>query len=368
MIPYEDVRNTFAALVAIDSPSLEERRMADYIKESFRKIGIELQEDDSADKTGSTAGNLYAFIKGDVQGEPILFAAHMDTVMPAYGKKAIFEADGTVRSDGTTVLGADDLSGVTAIYEAVKYVKTSQLPHRDFEILFTTGEELYCKGAKAFQCEKLKARSAYVLDLSGRIGDAAYAAPTILSFHAVLQGKAAHAGFAPEEGINAIATAALAISELPQGRIDDRTTANIGTISGGKGINIVSEQCEVRGEIRSLEHVKAVELARHYQDVFQKSADKNGAVLKWEETVDIKAYETDLNSRAVIEYKEALQKAGVEPKLLTTFGGSDNNVLTQYGIDGIVIATSMNCVHSCKEYTNVHEIAKVAEILVHLIE
>lgn len=70
--------------------------------------------------------------------------------MPAFGKKAIFHSDGNITSDGTTVLGADDLSGVTAIYEAMRYLKQHDVEHRDVELLFTTGEELYCKGAKAF--------------------------------------------------------------------------------------------------------------------------------------------------------------------------------------------------------------------------
>lgn len=156
--------------------------MAERIKKLFAEIGIALCEDDSTKITGAAAGNLYAYVKGGGKKSPVLLAAHMDTVMPAYGKKAVFAEDGTVKSDGTTVLGADDLAGVTEIYHAMKYLKENQITHRDTELLFTVGEELYCKGAKAFDYGRIKSKSAYVLDLSGRIGDAAYAAPTILSF------------------------------------------------------------------------------------------------------------------------------------------------------------------------------------------
>lgn len=367
MVKYEDVKKTFADLVSVDSPSLHEEQMAQQVKKLFAEIGITLCEDDSAKQTSSTTGNLYAYVKGDGKKAPVLLAAHLDTVMPAYGKKAVFATDGTVRSDGTTVLGADDLAGVTEIYYAMKYLKENQIAHRDTELLFTVSEELYCKGAKAFDYGRIKSKSAYVLDLSGRIGDAAYAAPTILSFCVTINGKAAHAGFCPEEGRNAIAVAANAIAQLPQGRIDDVTTANIGMISGGSGVNIVSEQCTVQGEIRSLNHEKAVALAKTYREQFTKSAQDLGASAEWKETVDIQAYETSFDSDVVREYEKAASGAGVEAKFLKTFGGSDNNVFFQHGIEGIVMACSMNNVHSCKEYANVHEMVTVTEILIRIL-
>lgn len=366
MIAEENVKKTFAELVAIDSPSLGEREMADHIKRMFGDLGIELIEDNSSQITGSTAGNLYGYLRGNGD-EPILLSAHMDTVMPAFGKKAIFHSDGSITSDGTTVLGADDLSGITAIYEAVRYLKLHHIEHRDVELLFTTGEELYCKGAKAFDYTKIKAKSALVLDLSGEIGNAAYAAPTILSFEVSVQGKAAHAGFCPEDGIHAIKAVCEAVAALPQGRIDEATTANIGMISGGDGINIVPEKCIVKGEIRSLSHEKAMAVAEKYRSVFLESAAHYGAQAEWVQQIDIKAYEIDPDSRIINEYKRALSQLDIVSHLNKTFGGSDNNVFAQNGIEGIVIATSMNNVHSCKEWANVSEIVQIAEVLIRMI-
>lgn len=368
MVRNDDIQQTFEQMVAIDSPSLQEREMAEFITKLFSEIGISLSEDDSAKVTGSTAGNLYGYIPGGGTKAPILLSAHMDTVQPACGKKAVVAQDKTVRSDGTTVLGADDFAGLTEIYHAVKYLKENKKTHRDIELLFTVGEELYGKGVKAFDCSKLKAKSAYVLDLSGEIGLAAYAAPTILSFCASVKGRSAHAGFCPEDGVNAILAVSNAISKLPQGKVDEQTTANIGMISGGKGVNIVSEKCMVRGEIRSLRHEAAVSLAEQYREVFEKEAQMLGASLEWDLTVDIKAYETNTDSTVVREYEEAVQKAGMKARLLKTFGGSDNNVLSEHGIEGLVIANSMNQVHSCQEYTNIFEMNKVVEILISLLE
>lgn len=191
MIDEKRIADFFAELVSIDSPSLEEREMADTLKAKFVEIGVNFTEDHTQEQTGSNAGNLFARIPGSIDGAPVLFAAHMDTVEPAKGKKAVFHDDGTVTSDGTTVLGADDLAGVTAIYEAVRHITEAGAPHSPIEILISTGEELYCKGANAFDYSQVQAKEAYVLDLSGAIGAAAYAAPTLVSFKAEIQGKAA---------------------------------------------------------------------------------------------------------------------------------------------------------------------------------
>ena len=223
MIDEKRIADFFAELVSIDSPSLEEREMADTLKIKFAEIGVTLTEDHTQEQTGSNAGNLFARIPGSLAGAPVLFAAHMDTVEPAKGKKAVSHEDGTVTSDGTTVLGADDLAGVTVIYEAVRHLIETKTPHRPIEILISTGEELYCKGANAFDYSQVQAKEAYVLDLSGAIGAAAYAAPTLVSFAAKIQGKAAHAGFHPEDGINSIQAAAHAIAQLPQGHVDEST-------------------------------------------------------------------------------------------------------------------------------------------------
>lgn len=71
------------------------------------------------------------------------------------------------------------------------------------------------------------------------MGTAARRAPSIISVRAEIKGKAAHAGFEPENGIHAIFAAANAVSRLCMGHVDEETTFNIGTIQGGTVTNIV---------------------------------------------------------------------------------------------------------------------------------
>ncbi len=367
MVDKKKIGKTFQELVSIDSPSFAEKQVAEYLKNRFEQNEILLSEDRNGKLCGSNTGNLYAYVKGDIEGPSILLSAHMDTVMPAFGKRAIFHENGTITSDGTTVLGADDFAGITAILEAISYLKENSIKHRDFELLFTVSEEVYCEGAKKYDYSNIKSKEAYVLDLSGKVGGAAYAAPTILSFEAEVLGKAAHAGFAPEEGIHAIGIAANAIAKLKQGRIDEESTANIGLIQGGEGINIVPSKCLVKGEVRSLQHNKALKIANEYKELFQETANLYGANLNWRQEVQIEAYETPRDSQAVVRFEKACEELDIQTDFVKTFGGSDNNVFAKHGISGLVLATAMNKVHSVEEYTTLDELVKISSLVVNLL-
>lgn len=353
----EEIKKLLLQLVEIDSPSGEENGIIKFLKKKYEEIGIHLQEDNS--------GNLYAEIEG--KGDYLLLSAHMDTVNPGKGKKAVVNADGIISSDGTTILGADDYSGLVEIYKVAKYVMDNHIPHKAIELLFTTGEERYCVGAKKFDFRKVKAKTAYVLDLSGPVGRAAYAAPTILSFEAVVRGKAAHAGFNPEEGIHAIQAASRAIGKLQLGKVKEGVTGNVGIMQGGKGTNIVPDEVRIQGEIRSMQHEDAIRLADEYRCIFEEESAASGATVSWEEEIHIQAYETLLESKAVKEFENAVKAVGLSPKLEKTFGGSDQNVFAQKGIEGIVVANSMYNVHSVEEYTNLFEMEKVVEILKEIV-
>ena len=294
MIDEKRIADFFAELVSIDSPSLEEREMADTLKAKFAEIGVNFTEDHTQEQTGSNAGNLFARIPGSIDGAPVLFAAHMDTVEPAKGKKAVFHDDGTVTSDGTTVLGADDLAGVTAIYEAVRHITEAGAPHRPIEILISTGEELYCKGANAFDYSQVQAKEAYVLDLSGAIGAAAYAAPTLVSFKAEIQGKADHAGFHPEDGINSIQAAARAVAQLPQEPdIFLNDAVIIPGISEEKQIKII------KGDAKSVSIAAASILAKVTRDHMMMEYDK---IYPEYGFAKHKGYGTKMHNEAILTY------------------------------------------------------------------
>ncbi|MDF2486088.1 MAG: peptidase T-like protein [Herbinix sp.] len=367
MINRDRILSEFVTLVEIDSPSFGEREIADVLRNKLEAIGFEVSEDDAGKQYGGNCGNLYGYLPGELNEEPLLFSSHMDTVAPALGKKAILHSDGRITGAGDTVLGADDVAGLVSILEAIRSLREEGIAHRSIEVLFPIAEEPYAKGSGVFDYTKIKSKEAYVLDLSGRVGRAAYTAPSILSFKAAFQGRAAHAGFAPEEGIHSIAIAARAISKMQLGRVDADTTVNIGNIAGGVATNIIPENCRVEGELRSFQHEKALRYLEEIRELFQKEADLAGAILHWEGTINCKAYCTELDGATAERYRRACTKAGLTAEFVKTFGGSDHNIFATKGIQGLVISNAMNSVHSCEEYTEVEELMKSTEIVRNLM-
>ncbi len=181
----------------------------------------------------------------------------MDTVSPGNNKKIILNDGGTITSDHTTVLGADDRVGIAGIIEAYTRVIEENLDHPPIEFLFTVAEEVYGLGSAALDYSRIRSRIAFAPDCSGEYGVYSSCEPTLISFEVHIKGKASHAGYEPEKGINAIAVAAAAISRIKQGWADDHTTLNIGIIEGGSVTNAVPENCFIKGEIRSGVHEDA---------------------------------------------------------------------------------------------------------------
>jgi tripeptide aminopeptidase len=343
----------FMRLVEIDSPTYRERPLAGYVSERMRALKMFVLEDGAGEKIGGDSGNIYGLMRGDDSIPPLMFCAHLDTVEPSRGKRA--------------VLAPDDLAGVAVILEALTVLHESGARHGPIEVLFTVAEEVYCKGSRVFDFSKVLSEEAYVLDLAGPVGTAAYAAPSIVTFTVTIRGRAAHAGFEPQKGVHAIAAAADAISRLKLGFVDEETTVNIGLIEGGKATNIVPDVCVVRGEVRSLRHDKAMKRAQFVTSEFERAAKAFGAEAESEITIAATAYETPLDHPVVGRFERACRQARLTPSLIKTFGGSDNNELALNNITGLVVANAMFRCHSTKEYTTVEELTRAAELTLALM-
>ncbi|MDR2874066.1 MAG: M20/M25/M40 family metallo-hydrolase [Methanobrevibacter sp.] len=363
----ERLLQTFQELVSIDNPSLFEREICDYISLYLNNLGFTVYEDDVASKIMGNSGNLYCFLEGDESLEPLLFSAHMDVIEPSYGKQAIIHENGNITSDGTTILGADDLAGVSVILEAVTTIKENNFQHRPIELVFFVGEEIYGIGSKVFDYSLLKSKEAYILDSSGEVGSAAYKAPTLISFDVTVLGKSGHTGFHSNKIIHSIAITSEAITKIKMGQIDEESTCNMGVIQGGLAPNIIPYSCKVKGEIRSHSHKKAIEILNEISNIFHSTGEKYNAVVNFESKVQIKAYETPLNHPVVERFKNVCGDLNINPAFYPTFGGSDNNNLEEHEINGLVLANAMHNPHSCEETSSISELEKITNIVIALM-
>jgi len=355
------VLDTFLNLVRIDSPSGQEFGVADYAAAALRDAGCDVHIDDTAAQTGSDVGNIIAVLAATGPGKRIALTAHMDCVSPCEGVQPSI-VDGVVFSAGDTVLGGDDKSGIAAAIEAVRRITAGGAPHGEIRVILTVAEETGLCGARALAASECDVDLCMVLDGDGDVGGIVTAAPWHSTFKATFQGVAAHAGVEPEKGVSAVLMAAKAVAAMRLGRIDSTTTANVGTICGGRADNIVAPTCDLTGECRSLSESVALQ-TRAEMDAFMReaAAEVGGSVsIDWEGYAGFSLPEDSAQVHMLVA---ACADAGITPLLGASGGGSDGNVFSSHGVPTVVLATGMTKVHSVSECFKVEALDQLVSLI-----
>ncbi len=370
----ERLTQLFLELVRIDSHSRRELAVARRLERELTALGAEVWYDDAGAKVGGSVGNLVARIRGTVEVEPLLLSAHMDTVVPGEGVKPIVDGD-VIRSDGTTVLGGDDKSGLAIICEVLRVLAEQRIPHGDVEVVFTICEEVGLLGAKHLDTSRLTARSGLVLD-SDAPGYLFTRAPAANHLEFVVHGLEAHAGMAPEEGINAIEVAAEGVAAMRLGRIDAETTANIGTIHGGAATNIVPNRVQLHGEARSHDAAKLEAQCAHMQQCLEAAAAEHTVVREGE------VYRASVESRISRSYEEmavpdespivqlvfrAAAAIGAPVTSAAMGGGCDANILNRRGFEVANLGTGMQRIHTVHEWLRVSDMVRTAAVITEMV-
>jgi tripeptide aminopeptidase len=355
----ERLATDFVRLCEVESPSRHERAVADLVTVELRACGLDVQEDASTAATGSDCGNLLARVPGPPGAPTVLLCAHLDTV-PLTAPVEVLREHGrfTNRNDG--ILGADNKAAVAVLLALARRYAAGGSPV-GIELLFTTCEEIALLGAKELT-HQLQADFGFVFDHATPLGDVIVAGPSYYRIEAHVHGTAAHAGIRPEAGHNAIAAAAEAIASMSLGRLDDETTTNVGTISGGTASNVVAERCQVTLEARSLDDAKAGTAVSDMVDAFtEAAADMECDV---ETTVEqlFRAYKLPNSSPPVQAAIAALQQLGIEPNLVPTGGGSDANIFVANGLPVVNIADGTERNHQPDEAITVAALETVLDI------
>ncbi len=362
-------------LIRIDSPSKMEKNVALKLEDEMKELGAECIFDNVGNKIDGNVGNLIVKVKGNTVAPTFFLSSHMDTVAPGLGIQPRID-DGIMRSDGTTILGGDDKSGVSIIVEVIRTLKEQNIPHGDIEVAFTICEEIGLLGAKYIDISLFKSKYGIVLD-SSTPKKLVLKCPTSDVAVFKIHGLEAHAGLCPENGINSIKIVSEAISNMKIGRIDHETTSNIGVITGGVATNIIPNFVMVKGEARSHNNEKLDKEIEHMCKCFNDAAEKYSVNLEEETikpTVEIeveRVYEKmDVSSEAYITrmVDTAVKNLGHEIEHQTSGGGCDANYFNNMGIECVNLGTGMYELHTVNEYVIMDELYRSADIVLETIQ
>jgi tripeptide aminopeptidase len=369
------MKDEFLDLASISSLSRREGVIARRLEGILKNMGASVEVDDAGEKVGGETGNLLARFTGTKAGAPpFLLSAHMDTVGPAEKIHLVVEGD-IVRTDRSTVLGGDDKAGIVAIFEAIRVLRESNIPHGDIEVVLSICEETGLLGAKHFDTGRIRARRGLVLDVDG-VCELITRAPAANRLTFAVTGLEAHAGICPERGMSAIQIASEAIAGMKLGRVDGETTANLGRIQGGLATNIVPTRVVVHGETRSLDVAKLEAQTRHMRERFEQAAARHSLRLESGEhqarvdvTVERQYEQLHIADGApvVALVAGAARGLGRPFKTRATGGGSDANVYATRGIEVANLACGMRDIHTVNEWVDLKDLHTTASIVLETV-
>lgn len=358
----------FLELVRIEAHSRKERLVADVLAEKLRALGALVTEDKAGEIIGGNCGNIIARIEGDKAKPAILFSAHTDRVANhGHIKPIVDEAAGLIKSDGTSILAADDISGVVAILDGVRRALDEKIPHGDIEIAFSVAEEVGLLGARYLDYSAIKSKMAYVIDSGGPIGAIVNQAPTQYTMKIKVYGKSAHAGIEPEKGTNAIKVAACAIAKMREGRLSPRSTSNFGLIEGGKASNIVCDFVEITAEARSTDVEELKAYMAEVEKVFAETAREWNAKIEIEPNLEYTTFRVDESSETIQLAVRALKTLNLPVSISATGGGADSNYFNANGISAIGIAPGYQKVHTPEETQSIDDLTVCGRLVTELI-
>jgi tripeptide aminopeptidase len=367
---------TFAELCRIESPSGSERACAERVLAELRAIGVSAEEDDAGAELGTECGNLLARIPAARRDDGasssergcLLLCAHMDTVPPQARIEPVL-VDGHWENANPGILGADNKAAVVVLLALARRISQAGAGV-DVELLFTVGEETALAGARAFDVSALRSEVGYVFDHPSPIGEVIVASPSHFRIDASFHGMAAHAGIAPERGRSAILAAARAIAAMQLGRIDEETTANVGTVAGGSAMNVVPERCDLVAEVRSLRDERAEEivaaLVAHLHDAANLPECECDVDVGVQRT--FAGYRLPASGVAVRAAERALLACGHAPVRVTSGGASDANVLVARGLQTVNLANGTERNHEPGERVSVRALEEMLEVALALLD
>jgi tripeptide aminopeptidase len=273
-----------------------------------------------------------------------------------------------VTSDGTTLLGADDKAGIAEIMAAVSYlVRHPERPRAPIRVAFTVDEEVG-RGAEDFDLDAFGADVAYTLDGSA-LGELETETFSATSVRVTIHGLSVHPGTAKGKLVNAVKLAAELVGSLPADRLSPETTENREgyvhphRISGGAEEAIVDFIARDHDDELLEQHVQL--LRNLAERIGEREPRAHVEIERRDSYRNMRPY-IEQNPRVVEAALEAIRRAGVEPRLAITRGGTDGAVLSSRGLPTPNLFTGGQEYHSVREWASVQDMGAAAATIVEL--
>jgi len=322
-----------------------------------------------------TATNLPGAAKPIVHrayaGQPIILPDDPTQKLTVEATPLLRQAIGhdVITASGKTLLGSDDKSGVATVMAAVRHLlRHPEIAHGPIRLCFNPDEEI-ARGVDKLDLAQVGAQCGYTLDGSapGEIDFETFSADAaVLEIH----GVASHPGWAKNVMVNATRLAARFLAALPMEQSPERTEGKEGFIHPVECTG-TAELARVRLILRAFELADLANLRQRLEKLAAelRTAEPRARVeLTFTEQYRNMRYWLENDMRPVEFAKEALRRAGLNPRSQAIRGGTDGSSLTQRGLPTPNLFCGMNEVHSQREWVSLQDMAKAVETLVHLAQ
>ena len=406
---YSKVIENFLRYIKIDTQSLEEysnkvpstdkqRNLAKLLYQELTALGI---DDVRYDEEHSY---VYAVIPSNMLEKKYVpaigFIAHMDTSEAVSGEnvnpRIIENYDGKdiilnkeknivtlvsefpmlekckgkslIVTDGTTLLGGDDKAGVAEIMAMAEHLLTHpEIKHGKICIAFTPDEEVG-NGVEYFDIEEFGAEYAYTVD-GGELGDMSYECFNAASAVLTVTGKSVHPGYAKNIMKNAIRLANEFMESLPYECPENtdgyegfyHINSIKGTVEKATAEYIIRDHDKVKFEERKALFTRTADILNEKYNANLFKVELKDSYYNMREKIEPKMHVVD-------NLVEAMERAGVTPKISPIRGGTDGARLSFDGLPCPNICTGSEGHHGRNEFACIEDMEKVVEILLNLVD
>ncbi len=333
------------------------------------KVALLAHVDTAMDFSGT---NVKPLVHRNYAGSPIVLpdapTRIIDPVMFPYLAEKVGED--VITASGTTLLGADDKAGAVIVMQvAAELLAHPELKHGEVRVSFTPDEEIG-RGVHADLPNDLATDVAYTLD-GGNVGSVTYETFSADNATVTLTGVSIHPGKSKDQMVSAIMLAAKLLSRLPADTMTPPTTSgyegfiHCTTMKGNVAemkLNFILRDFERDGLA-----AKGALLQKICDDL---QAEEPRAVIDCNIRKSYRnmRYWLENDMRPIELAFEATRRAGLEPFSKPTRGGTDGSRLTEMGLPTPNLFTGMQNGHGPMEFVSVQDMAKSAEMCLHLVQ